>query len=409
MVYLSIPPIVQQILQRFDQHGFRGYVVGGCVRDSLLGKAPTDWDICTNALPEQTKQIFADCRLIETGIAHGTVTVLFDNQPFEITTFRLESGYSDHRRPDSIRFCTDLQQDLARRDFTINAMAYHPAAGLVDPFGGQEDLAQHTLRCVGQAEERFEEDALRILRAMRFLAQLGFSADDCCCRAMLQKKHLLQTISSERIFSEVSKLLMGNFCADVIAQFADTILQLFPSLSPASVQDAAAFIRHSCNRLPIRYALLLHSLTEKAASEELRRLKADNRLREDVCLLIKHIELPIVCERIFIKKQLHKLGEGHFLALLDFLSALHFSDKEMLQTLDRTSLLAQQVLREHPCLQLSQLALSGKDLMQMGYPQGKMIGELLNALLNAVLEEKTANTPNALKAYLSQIQMTEPL
>ena len=227
---LTIPAGADFILRRLMENGFDAYVVGGCVRDSLLGLFPHDWDICTSARPEQMQAVFADCRVIETGLKHGTLTVLRDRIPYEVTTFRVDGGYTDHRHPDNVSFVSNVVDDLARRDFTVNAMAWNPQTGLVDAFHGQEDLRAGIIRAVGDPKTRFTEDALRILRALRFASVYGFRIDDATSQAAHDLRHTLTDVAAERIRVELAKLLCGQGAADILRAYPDVLFVLLPQL-----------------------------------------------------------------------------------------------------------------------------------------------------------------------------------
>ena len=229
---IRLPIYVQTALQKLNTAGHKAYIVGGCVRDSLIGRTPNDWDITTDALPEQIIAIFANDRVIPTGIQHGTVTVLLDGQPLEITTYRIDGKYSDNRRPDSVSFTQSLQEDLLRRDFTINAMAYHPKIGIVDCYSGLADLSSQRLVCVGDPEKRFAEDALRILRALRFSAQFGFSIEKMTAKAIHRLAPLLRGISAERIQAELSKMLCGEHVRSVMLNYSDVLSVILPEITP---------------------------------------------------------------------------------------------------------------------------------------------------------------------------------
>lgn len=232
---IVLPKEVQEVLAALSQSGYKAYVVGGCVRDSLLGLVPKDWDVTTSALPEETRRVFADRPVIGTGIQHGTVTVLMDGMPVEVTTYRTDGAYSDHRRPDEVHFTPELREDLARRDFTINAMAYHPNEGIVDYYGGQMDCERGIIRCVGDPAERFEEDALRILRALRFASVLGFSMDSRTREQLIVKRGLLSHMAMERITSEFSRLLCGEKASEVLRGFPTVVGVFLPEILPGGI------------------------------------------------------------------------------------------------------------------------------------------------------------------------------
>ena len=226
----KLPAGAEFVLSRLHQAGYQAYVVGGCVRDTLLGKVPKDWDVCTNALPHEMKQVFADCHVIETGLQHGTLTVMYQQEPFEVTTFRVDGEYTDHRHPDEVIFVADVREDLSRRDFTVNAMAWSPETGVVDAFCGQEDLERRLIRCVGEPEKRFQEDALRIMRALRFASVYGFAIDPATDAAIHALKDTLTGVAAERIRVELAKLLCGDSAGDILRAYPDVMQVIMPQL-----------------------------------------------------------------------------------------------------------------------------------------------------------------------------------
>ena len=292
----TLPPQVLTAMELLEQAGYACHIVGGCVRDMLLGRTPSDYDLTTNALPEQMQQVFASCRTIETGIAHGTLTILLEGMSLECTTYRVDGTYSDGRHPDSVRFTPTLEEDLARRDFTVNAMAYHPRLGLTDPFGGQDDLKRGILRCVGEPERRFEEDALRILRLYRFAARFGFTLDAATARAARQLAPHLDCISAERIQEELAKLLAapqpGAYLEPAV------LAVVLPELTPAAL-EAAKPVVDACpageENLPVRWAALLSALGETDTRRVLKRLRCSNACIEETAVLVRETAGEGVC------------------------------------------------------------------------------------------------------------------
>ncbi len=359
---ISIPSGVSVLLARLEQVGYEAYLVGGCVRDAYMGIAPQDYDITTSALPEQTKEVFRDARVIETGLAHGTLTVLTDCGPVEITTYRQDGDYSDHRHPDAVYFTRSLEEDLARRDFTINAMAMDRRQNLVDLYGGRADIDAKIVRCVGDAERRFEEDALRILRALRFAARFGFSLEAKTQAAMERKKDLLKTVAAERIFAELCGLLKGDYAAETLAEHRKVVQVILPELREV----------HRLKKLPPDPAMRLAAVLQKEKADlVLARLKAPNILKKTVRMLLENDEI----------KQPENERELHRLVIR--LGA------ENLQTLyrwrgwNRAALL--DFLKKSPCLSIRDLAIDGKALMALGL-QGSSIGDAQKYLLEQVAE-----------------------
>ena len=439
---MNLPQSVYNCIAALEQGGFEAYCVGGCVRDWLLGINPHDFDLCTNAAPEEMHRVFAHFPLVTAGEKHGTVGVIFGKEVVEITTYRTEGAYSDSRHPDWVQFVPSLKEDLARRDFTVNAMAYSPGKGLQDPFGGQADLKAGVLRAVGDPNKRFQEDALRILRGMRFAARFGFEIEKATFDAMLEEKGRLDALAKERVFSELSQLLPVADAAHLIA-FAPLIAQVIPELESAigfdqhSPHHAFDIYTHICHvveaapkTLPLRWAALLHDVGKAAtyapdetgrghfyghakvgaqmAEDILLRLKAPSALRGQVVdLIARHMTL-LEPDKKLLRRRLSQYGvEGvqNLLALqrADFGSkGVHGDDPD--PGFQETQRILQELLQEDACLSLKDLAVDGKDLLALGYPAGKALGECLNHLLGLVLEEKLPNEKNALTAEARRYQ-----
>lgn len=437
---LELPQQVKTALELLEQAGFEAFLVGGAVRDAIRsGGCAQDWDITTNASPEETATVFSDFRLIETGLQHGTVTVLIDRVPLEITTYRIDGTYSDHRRPDAVRFTGNLQEDLARRDFTMNAMAYNPKTGIIDPFGGLADLAAGVVRCVGAPDQRFQEDALRILRAMRFASVFGMEIEPGTANAVHRNRELLRAISAERIQTELTKLLCGTAAGDTLLEFADVIAVPIPELAATfgfdqrnihHDKDVWAHTVAAVSAAPaepiLRWAALLHDIgkpacfsmgddgaghfyghAEKSAAEAgtiLRRLRFDNARSKQITELIRYHDQPMTAEKRPIKRLLNKLGEDALRRLI----ALHRADTcgqaaicaDRLEVYRQAEQALDEILQEDACFCLKDLAINGRDLIDMGL-RGKQIGTALEACLHAVIEEQA---PNEREALLSLVR-----
>lgn len=360
---ISIPSGVSALLEQLEQAGFEAYLVGGCVRDAYMGIAPQDYDITTSALPQQTKEVFHDARVIETGLAHGTLTVLTENGAVEITTYRQDGDYSDHRHPDQVYFTRSLQEDLARRDFTINAMAMDRRQNLVDLFGGRADIDAKIIRCVGEAERRFEEDALRIMRALRFAARLGFSLEGQTQAAMESKKELLKSVAVERIFAELCGLLNGNFAAEILNTQQNVLRVILPELQEIPMRF---------KQLPPDAAMRLAALLQaENAAAVLARLKAPNAFKRTVLMLLENQTIPQPEQ----ERDLHRLAISLGKENLQILYTWHGWDIAPLVAF----------LAKNPCLDLRTLAVSGKELMALGL-QGAAIGEAQKYLLEQVAD-----------------------
>lgn len=435
-VKITLPPYAALALSCLEQSGWAAWCVGGCVRDSLLGKAPEDWDIATAAAPEETKRCFRNFTTIDIGIKHGTVTVLLDGHPVEITTFRSDGGYQDHRHPEQVRFSRRLEDDLSRRDFTINAMAYHPRRGLTDLFGGLADLENRTLRCVGKPELRFEEDALRILRCLRFASVLGFSIEGNTAGALTEKRVLLENVSAERIREELTKLLCGESAAAILRQYSKVVFEVLPELAPMKncgqenpyhCYDVWEHTLHAIDAIPsngiLRWAALLHDCGKpsakffspdgtahfyghekesvKIARAVLEALRFSNRETEAILKLVQyHGEIHPMAEKR-IKKLMGQLGNG-FLSQLFQLSRADLSAQaawlypERIAAIRQSESLARKVLEEKQCLSLRDLAVNGGDLLSLGYEAGPALGKSLSLLLEGVLDGSLPNEKAAL-------------
>ncbi len=384
---MQIPQAVLQVLNRLQSRGFECYVVGGCVRDYLLSLPPKDWDVCTDALPNEITACFSDMTCVLTGAAHGTVTVIADGVPIEVTTFRKESTYSDHRHPDAVTFVRSLTDDLSRRDFTVNAMAYHPDIGLVDPFGGQQDLNDGILRCVGEATERFTEDALRIVRALRFCSCYGFVLELSTEQALRKTAPLLSYIAVERIQTELNKLLLGDFVDDVLQSYADVLSTVVPEWQMIPLSKAA-------KDLDVRLALLLYG--NHSAEPFLRRLRYDNRTIKAVNALVNRCNAVLEPNRVAIKHQLYELGEELFWKLLLFRETKDGDVKGM----EHVREIAKECVNE--CFSIDRLAVNGDDLSALGL-SGKAIGEMLRRLLFEVINECVLNEREQLLSYCRKV------
>jgi len=378
----NIPEYVILALETLRSNNFEAYLVGGCVRDILLGTVPHDWDITTNAKPEQIISAFTGFSVIPTGIKHGTVTVLIDHIPVEITTYRVDGAYSDNRRPDKVAFTSNLREDLSRRDFTINSLAMDPNGTVIDHFGGVPDIQGKTVRAVGDAEKRFEEDALRILRALRFAAVLAFSIEPETSKAIHAQKHLLHNISAERIQAELTKLICGASATVVVYEYADVIREIIPEFEPVALETVPA-------SPVLRWAMCLRGMG-KAADTVMRALKFDNSTRAQTLRLINNQTALISAAKPEIKRWLNKWGSGAFFDLLLFMRAA-----ESVNDTEEIERIAREIIRDNECFTLKDLAVSGSDLVKLGF-SGTLVGKTLDKLLDAVIDERTANEKTAL-------------
>lgn len=392
---IDLPKNVENIIGSLEEHGFEGFAVGGCVRDSLLKKTPKDWDITTDALPVDMKKIFK--KTFDTGIAHGTVTVLMDGVGYELTTYRIDGNYSDGRHPDSVSFSKSLSEDLCRRDFTINAMAYSNKKGIVDLFDGRKDLQNGIIRAVGDAKKRFDEDALRMLRAVRFAAQLGFKIDDDTFAAIKEKAKLLSNVSKERIFVELNKSLCGDFAQNIKMVYTSGLYRYigkeFAKLDE-SIYDF--YPRKFPNKKHMYWAVFLENIENvEAVKKILFELKSDNATRNNTYLLVKELKNPLPSSDEDIRWSLHRIGADLFCDYIEILK----SDKKNVDILDKIDTIENrysQILKENHAYEISMLDITGKDLMDIGISKGPKIGEVLEFLLKKVIENPMNNEKSSL-------------
>lgn len=375
---IELPAPVEKIITKLNEHGFEAYAVGGCVRDTLLGRNPEDWDITTSALPEQVKALFP--RTVDTGILHGTVTVLMQGEGYEVTTYRIDGEYEDGRHPNQVEFTPDLREDLRRRDFTINAMAYSRETGLVDIFGGIEDLENGIIRCVGNAMERFEEDALRILRAIRFSAQLGFRIERYTWEGIGRIAPNIQKVSKERIQVELTKLLLSPRPQQVTDVF-ETQISTYISDDFAAIPRARICIPSTLPAVRfIRWAAFLRIVSSIQGVAVLKSLKLDNDTISKVKILIKWSDVPLVAEPAALRKAMSQM-EGEVWDALLLLNDCGTDIQDM----------TAQIRERNDCLSLRELAVNGQDLIAAGVKPGKDMGNTLYDMLQMVLEHPDWN------------------
>lgn len=438
---MEIPFQIEELLRRVENAGYKAYLVGGCVRDSLMGVQPHDFDIAVSSVPKETERIFADCRVIETGIKHGTVTVLYKGLSIEMTTFRTDGEYKDGRHPESVTFSEDIEDDLSRRDFTINGMAYGLESGLVDPFGGRNDLNAGIIRCIGDPDKRFSEDALRILRALRFSARLGFRIEEHTKLAMLRHKSDLKKVSAERVFSELKQIICGYHIKPVMLEYHEIFSEILPPLAVQVGYDQnsryhnSTLYEHTARAVEaapaeplLRLVMLFHDMGKpqcrtvdengqghykshadasvKIADELLRGFKCDNSTRMMICEVVKYHDIPIDTSRKYIKRMISRIGYEVFRNVMlahmaddsakaDFVLARLDIEREILET-------AKAIEDEKPCLTVKELAVSGRDLGRFIPPSPRM-GAILKQLLSEVVDEKLPNEKTALIERAEQL------
>ena len=402
-ISFPLDPGAAALLTRLHTAGHAAYAVGGCVRDSLLGQTPHDWDLCTSATPEQVLELFGEAHCIPTGLQHGTVTVKHGGELYEITTFRTEGAYSDGRHPDHVAFVPDVKEDLARRDFTINAMAYNAEEGLIDPFGGQSDLAAGIVRAVGEPQRRFEEDALRILRLYRFAARFGFAIDPATGQAARALCRHLDCVSEERIAEELSRLLAAPAPGAYLE--AEVLAVIFPELDAAELPESRRILdalEPGMEHVPVRLAALLCPLGEAGARAALKRLKCSNALTGTVATLVREAaaEMPGAALTLTARRFLSRYDLATITDLTALCSAQHPEQAEAFAALQQE---AARLVETNACCRINQLAVNGRDLMDAGIRPGPGLRRVLDALLEQVLTGQLPNEKAALLAAAAQV------
>lgn len=431
---ISLPRAVEKAITCLENRGFQAYIVGGCVRNTLLGLPVNDWDMTTSATPDEMKECFKDFRTIETGIQHGTLTVLVEGMPLEITTFRNDGEYLDNRHPVGVTFSRNIEEDLCRRDFTVNAMAYHPKRGLVDLFDGQADLTKKRISCVGDPEKRFYEDGLRILRALRFASVLDFSIDTETANAVHACRHLLHNIAAERIREEFCKLICGAGAVRILREYHDVIGVFLPELercvgfaqnSKYHCYDVFEHTLHALELAPshlvTRLAVLLHDIGKPLCYTEdengghfkghgdagveivkdvMKRLRFDNKTAARVTILVDYHDREIPATEKSVKRLMNKMSDEDISILMEVKRCdrlAHAKDYcELSDALIEIPRIVEKLRDENACLSLGDLKIGGEDLIAMGIPKGKEIGRILHTLLEQVLDGELPNEREAL-------------
>lgn len=440
---MNIPEGAKYIINKLNKNNYSAYLVGGCVRDIILGRTPNDWDICTNATPDEVLNIFKDVKTIPTGLKHGTITIVVDDEAFECTTFRNDGEYSDGRRPDNVSFTNSLLEDLQRRDFTINAIAYSPSEGFIDPLNGIKDIQNKVIRCVGNPYERFNEDGLRIMRAVRFSAQLKFKIDVCTERAMYELVDNLDNISKERINSELCKIMTSDYPAIIFVN-KDILCKIIPEFKeciyynqnnpyhiyPLHKHIAVALIEAMNTDLIVNLSILFHDIgkphcrtigkdgyyhfkghggvSADMTAAIMKRLKFDNDTISKVKELVSYHDATFSVGKKYVKRWLNKLGEEQFRRLLkirfaDIMAQSRKYEKERIQKVHSIETILEDVLQENECFTLKDLVVNGKDLISLGIPQGKQLGKILNTLLMDVIDDKIKNEKEKLLLAAKQL------
>lgn len=439
---IEIPSDVNFLIDRLCGSGYMAYAVGGCVRDCIIGRQPDDWDICTSAVPDEVIGVFADFDLICTGRRHGTITVVIDDKKYEVTTFRIDGNYTDNRRPDSVEFTTDIIQDLSRRDFTVNAIAFNNTDGLIDPFGGAEDIKKKLIRCVGDAKLRFGEDSLRIVRAVRFAAKLGFNIEQSTAGQIHMQCQSIKNISAERFREELCKIAVSDGFADVLKDYTDVFKVFIPELgycenfaqnNPYHIYDVfkhTVSVVKNCDSddVVVRLAALFHDIGKphsyqddngirhflghsaksgKMTGDIMRRLKFSNACTAQVTELVKYHDVQLENNDRCIKRWLSKIGEKQFDRLMCLKKAdISGQNPKMLDDgilkIDGIRQRALKIITQSECISLKELNISGSDIIAAGCPRDKTVGIILNKLLEMVIDEKAENNREEL---LKQAEM----
>lgn len=441
---IVLPKNVKTIIKILNTHNYEAFIVGGCVRDSVIGLTPHDWDICTNAKPEEIKKCFENFNTFDSGIKHGTISVVLDGEVFEVTTYRIDGTYSDNRRPDSVTFTSDITQDLARRDFTINAMAYNEKRGLIDPYGGRNDLSDKIIKCVGNPDFRFNEDALRIIRALRFASVYNFEIDYETAKSIHKNADLLNNIAVERISVELNKLLSGNGAEKILNNYRDVIAVFIPEIKP--MFDYNQHTKHhnrdlwhhtiyavkSIDNTPLlRMSMLLHDIGKPKACKRdedgtchfkghpkysaemaetiLRRLKYSNDFIETCITLIKYHDVRFSGSKRQLRHVMSAIGDKNVELLLkiqraDIMAQSDYKHKEKLEKLDLACQTYKEILADKDCFTLKQLKINGNDIKNLGLSEGIKIGKILKILLGLVIEDKIENEKSDLIKKAEEIR-----
>lgn len=402
---INIPTHIEKVLNILYKSGFEAYLVGGCVRDALMGKEPHDFDLTTNATPDEMLKCFSGMRIIETGLKHGTVTVVSEGENVEITTYRIDGKYTDNRHPEEVLFTRNIHEDLSRRDFTVNAIAYSPKDGIVDIFNGREDITNKIIKCVGNPDARFNEDGLRIIRALRFASVLGFSIDEKTAKSIHNNKELLKNISAERIFTEMKKLICGIQSGRILYEYYDVFCCVFPALLNYKEQYFNNI--KLTDTLPgdifIRFAALFGKMSKDDIKSSIRLLKTDNKFYSNVNILSEYLTKNIKTDEISVRYIMNKLDEENILRLAKLKKAFYpdFLEEEFVKQFKHQ-------LEKGACVRIKDLSVKGNDLIDAGIKKGKEIGDIIDKLLCEVIENRCPNSKKellelALSFYKSQL------
>lgn len=428
---IKMPKNVEMIIEKLILNGYEAYAVGGCIRDSIMGIEPKDWDICTSALPEETKNIFKDYRIIETGIKHGTVTILIEKQMYEVTTFRIDGIYQDNRHPESVTFVSAVKEDLARRDLTINALAYNNRSGIIDYFGGLQDLKNKKISCVGNADKRFNEDALRILRAIRFSAVYGFDIKEETDNSIHQNAYLIANISNERINAELNKILLSDKPSDILLKYSDVIGIFIPEIKVCvgfnqrnrhHKYDVWEHISRTVDNiepiLTLRLAMMLHDIAKplcavkgengeyhfpnhnevgaKMVFNILKRLKYPNSIIKECVELVRVHDMTLSDNKKGVRRHICKFGKEFLYNLVkvkyaDISAQSYYKRQNKIKKLQSFTEILNELVMEENCFSLKDMNINGKDIKSLGIKEGKEIGIILSQLFSMIIDGNLEN------------------
>ncbi len=405
-ILFKIPEYIMKVLNILNNNGYEAYLVGGCVRDALMGIPPHDFDLTTNALPDEIIKCFDGMRIIETGLKHGTVTVVSDGENVEITTYRIDGKYTDNRHPEKVEFTRNIHEDLSRRDFTANAIAYSPYDGIVDIFGGREDIKNKVIRCVGNPDMRFNEDGLRLIRAIRFSSVLSFEIDELTSQSIHKNKDLLSNISAERIYSELKKLICGDSADKVLLEYSDILFKVFPNLvsfKDICIQNIRCITSAPCDVIT-RFCILLSGVDTQSVKASLRLLKPDNYFYKNVLLLLSFADKQINYDEISVRYIMRDLDDENILRLADIKAVLceDFCRDEFIREYHKQK-------ESSACVRLKDLDIKGSELIDIGFKKGPLIGDIMDTLLEAVIENKCPNQKNELINFTKNIKLVSKL
>lgn len=439
---IVFPKEVKRIIEKLNNSGFEGFIVGGCVRDCIMNKTPHDWDICTNAKPDEIESCFADHKTLDVGKKHGTIGVVISGKLYEITTYRIDGEYLDNRRPKSVEFTSDIKNDLSRRDFTINAMAFNEIKGLVDPFGGQQDIADRLIKCVGNATDRFNEDSLRILRGLRFASRFDFEIEKETSTAIHNCKELLNNVAYERIRVELMGIICGKSAEKILNDYRDVIAVIIPEITPCfdfeqktphHCLDVYRHIARSVGNIEsdplLRLTMLLHDIgkpnacttdengrnhfkghpkiSAEIAAGILKRLRFSNAIITDCLMLIEYHDVRFKGNKKTVKRVAGKIGIDNTKRLLkiqyaDTMAQSEYNREQKLNDIKTAQAHINEIIKDSECFSLKQLAVNGYDLKSLGFPDGKLIGDILNDLYEKVIGDELPNDKEILLKYVKE-------